>query len=60
MTARLLDAPVAPLTSSLPDLGCIPLGKVPSAKAALSETLNRVLPAPESQPLSVAAFNSSI
>jgi FXSXX-COOH protein len=51
----------APVPSVLSDLGRIPLEQMQSANAAaLSETLNRVLPTPEIQQVPVAAFNSSI
>jgi len=51
----------APVSSVLADLGRIPLAEMQSANAAaLSETLNRVLPTPEIQQVPVAAFNSSI
>jgi FXSXX-COOH protein len=53
-------AHTAPVLSVLPNLRLIPLHEMPSAKAALSETLNRVLPTPEIQQVPVAAFNSSI
>ncbi|HMH92573.1 MAG TPA: FxSxx-COOH cyclophane-containing RiPP peptide [Streptosporangiaceae bacterium] len=54
-------APAAPVSSVLADLGRTPLADMQSAgAAALSETLNRVLPAPEVQQVPVAAFNSSI
>jgi FXSXX-COOH protein len=49
------------LPTVLPDLHRVPLGKFTATeKAALNETLNRVLPSPEIQPVPVAAFNSSI
>ena len=51
----------APVSAVLADLGRIPLAEMQSANAAaLSETLNRVLPTPEIQQVPVAAFNSSI
>ena len=51
----------APVASVLADLGRIPLDEMQSVNAAaLSETLNRLLPAPEIQQVPVAAFNSSI
>lgn len=53
-------AAAAPVSSVLANLGRVPLGELPSAKAALAETLNRVLPTPEIQQVPVAAFNSSI
>lgn len=54
-------ARTAPVSSVLADLGRIPLEEMQSANAAaLSETLNRVLPKPEIQQVPVAAFNSSI
>jgi FXSXX-COOH protein len=61
MTAVLHDTPLAPLASSLPDLGRVPLGRMQEQGGeGLSETLNRVLAAPEVSQVPVAAFNSSI
>lgn len=61
MTAVLHDTPLAPLTSTLPDLRGVPLALLgEKARVPLSETLNRVLPTPEVQDVPVAAFNSSI
>ena len=55
------SARTAPVSSVLADLGRIPLEEMQAANAAaLSETLNRVLPKPEIQQVPVAAFNSSI
>jgi FXSXX-COOH protein len=51
----------APISSVLADLGRIPLDEMQSVNAAaLSETLNRMLPTPEIQQVPVALFNSSI
>jgi FXSXX-COOH protein len=58
-TAELMSpARTATVSSVLADLGRIPLDEMQSA--ALSETLNRVLPTPEIQQVPVASFNSSI
>jgi hypothetical protein len=54
-------SPDAAVPSALANLDRIPLEEMQSANAAvLSETLNRVLPAPEIQQVSVAAFNSFV
>lgn len=61
MATELLDAPLAPVTSTLPDLRGVPLALLgEKARVPLSETLERVLPTPEVQDVPVAAFNSSI
>lgn len=61
MATELLDAPLAPVTSTLPDLRGVPLALLgEKARVPLSETLERVLPTPEIQQVPVAAFNSSI
>jgi FXSXX-COOH protein len=54
-------ARTAPVSSVLADLGSIPLDEMQAANAAaLSDTLNRILPTPEIQQVPVAAFNSGI
>jgi hypothetical protein len=53
-------ARTAPVSSVLADLDRTPLDGMQSVHAALSETLNRMLPTPEIQQIPVAAFNSSI
>jgi FXSXX-COOH protein len=51
----------APVSSVLADLHRIPLDEMQSVSgAALSETLDRVLPSAKVQPVPIASFNSSI
>jgi FXSXX-COOH protein len=61
MAAHLLDAPLAPLPSSLPDLRDVPLGQLHKADPeALRAVLGRVLPTGDAKAVPVSAFNSSI
>jgi FXSXX-COOH protein len=54
-------ASVVPVFSSLPDLRGVPLKQMHSVSAAaLSETLDRVLPSMAIPQVPVAAFNSTI
>lgn len=61
MAAHLLDAPLAPLPSSLADLRDVPLAKLlEGGRAGLGETLDRVLPSADVPGVQVAAFNSAL
>jgi FXSXX-COOH protein len=58
MATELLDAPLAPLTSTLPDLRGVPLALLGDDGA--DEALRRLLPGAEVQPVPVASFQSSL
>jgi FXSXX-COOH protein len=60
ITAMSADLEDAPLSSRVPDLSRVPLGKMEEHRGELDKVLGRLLPKPEAQGVPVAAFNSSI